>query len=82
MSDHYVLIHIKDRQHPLLERIKMTNLVKNLPSTLFVKVHRSYYVNMSHIVSRPSKYSLKMSNDTEITVSRSCIDNLDNKFLS
>ena len=81
-SDHYVLIHIRDRQQPLLERIKMTELVQKFPSTLFVKVHRSYYVNMDHIVSRPSKYLLKMSNDIEITVSRSCVDNLVGKFIS
>jgi hypothetical protein len=80
-SDHYVLIHVKDRQNPLLERIKMTDLVQKFPSTLFTKVHRSYCVNMNHIASRPSKYLLKMSNGAEVTITKTYVNNLGNKFL-
>lgn len=75
-SNNYVLIHIKTRTSPLLERIKMIELIKTFPSTTFIKTHRSYYVNKNHIIARPSKYRFKMSNGVYLNASRSCVGNL------
>ncbi len=80
-SDHYVLVHIKERKNPLLERTSMSKLMKAFPETNFVKIHRSFYINIHQIATRPSKYLLTMSNDIEVTISRSYVDNLGNKFL-
>lgn len=76
-SNNYVLIHIVDRETPLLERIKMIELIKDFPSNIFIKTHRSYYVNKNHIVARPSKYRFEMSNNTFLNASRSCVENLE-----
>lgn len=80
-SNNYVLIHTVDRQTPLLERIKMIELVKYFPDAFFVKIHRSYYINTNHIIARPSKYRVQMSNGTLLNASRSYVSNLGDKFL-
>lgn len=80
-SGHYVLIYVKDRENPLSERIKMADLIAYFPNTLFVKIHRSFYINVNHIVSRPSKYLIKMSNGQEVKASRNYVENLGEKFL-
>lgn len=76
-SNNYVLIHVVGRTRPLLERIKMIELVKEFPSSIFIKTHRSYYVNKNHIVARPSKYQFEMSTGISLSASRSCVDNLE-----
>jgi len=75
-SNNYVLIHIVGRPTPLLERIKMIELIKEFPSSIFIKAHRSYYVNKNHMVARPSKYRFEMSNGVLLNASRSCVENL------
>lgn len=80
-SNNYVLIHVEGRKNPLLERVKMKDLTEHFPSTLFVRIHRSYYVNVEHIVSRPSKYVIKMSNDMVLNVSRGHAEDLGDRFL-
>lgn len=80
-DNNYVLIHIKDRNTPLLERVKMIELVKQFPDTLFTKIHRSYYINTKHIVARPSKYLVEMSNGNQLKPSRSYVENLGDQFL-
>jgi len=81
-SGNYVLIHTSNKKTPLLERIKMVKLIPNFPSDIFVQAHRSYYVNLNQIVSRPTKYLIKMSNEIDVNVSRSYVDNLGDKFLT
>lgn len=76
-SNNYVLVHITGRSTPLLERIKMIELVKDFPSSLFIKTHHSYYVNKDHISARPSKYRFEMSNGTSLNASRSYVNNLE-----
>lgn len=80
-SNNYVLIHVEGRPNPLLERVKMKDLVEHFPSNLFVRIHRSYYINLNHIISRPSKYVVKMSNDIVLNVSRGYVDELGDRFL-
>ncbi len=80
-SNNYVLIHIAGRKIPLLERTKMIHLVQHFPETMFVRIHRSYYVNVNHIISRPSKYVVRMSNEKMLTASRNYVSNLGDKFM-
>ncbi|MGH1338400.1 MAG: LytTR family transcriptional regulator DNA-binding domain-containing protein [Aureispira sp.] len=75
-SNNYVLIHVLTRPTPLLERVKMIKLIEGFPSHLFIKTHRSYYVNKKHIVARPSKYKFELSNGIQLSASRSCVENL------
>lgn len=75
-SNNYVLIHVLERETPLLERVKMIKLIEGFPSHLFIKTHRSYYVNKKHIVARPSKYTFELSNGAQLNASRSCVENL------
>ncbi|MBL4706003.1 MAG: LytTR family transcriptional regulator [Flavobacteriales bacterium] len=80
-SNNYVLIHVNERKNPLLERVRMKDLIEGFPTSIFVRVHRSHHVNTNHIVSRPAKHRIIMSNKSEIKVSRSYVDNLGDKFL-
>lgn len=80
-SNNYVLIHVEERANPLLERVKLKELIEHFPSNMFVRIHRSYCINVDHIISRPSKYVVKMSNDMVLNVSRSYVDELGDKFL-
>lgn len=80
-SNNYVLIHVEGRPNPLLERVKLKDLIEQFPTNLFVRIHRSYCVNVNHIISRPSKYVLKMSNEVVLNVSRSYVDELGDLFL-
>lgn len=80
-DNNYVLIHTKDRETPLLERIKMIDLVKQFPDTMFTKIHRSYYINKKHVVARPSKYIVELSNGAVLKPSRSYVDNLEDILL-
>ena len=69
-NNNYVLIYVAGRDNPLLELIKMIELIEDFPGSMFIKIHRSFYVNLNHIVSRPSKYLVKMTN--EFTVDSDC----------
>lgn len=44
----YLKIHIKDSS-PLMVLMRMKNIAELLPHDTFVRIHRSYIVNMSHV---------------------------------
>lgn len=48
--DNYIKIHLQS-QHPLVVRMTMKLLQEKLPSTAFIRVHRSYIVPISRIES-------------------------------
>lgn len=66
-SDHvYVEVYMKERT--LLVRNSLKNLVDELPEKQFFQVHRSYAVNIDHVVSFGS--GIVFLDDKEIPVSR------------
>lgn len=45
----YVKIHLTDTPHPIVSLVSMKSLEETLPSATFVRVHRSYIVNLEHV---------------------------------
>lgn len=45
----YVKIYVDGEQHPIISMISMKTLEEQLPKDRFVRVHRSYFVNMQKI---------------------------------
>jgi len=47
----YVKIHLKDKPHPILSLMSMKGLEETLPSTKFIRIHRSYIIQKNKIDS-------------------------------
>ncbi len=47
----YVKIHLKDKPHPILSLMSMKGLEETLPSTNFIRIHRSFIVQKNKIDS-------------------------------
>lgn len=47
----YVKIHLADRPHPILSLMSMKGLEETLPSTRFIRIHRSFIIQKSKIDS-------------------------------
>jgi DNA-binding LytR/AlgR family response regulator len=47
----YVAIHVDDKEEPIPSLINMKRIMDYLPSPAFMRVHRSYIVNMKKIES-------------------------------
>ena len=47
----YVKIHLSDRPHPILSLMSMKGLEETLPSTKFIRIHRSFIIQKSKIDS-------------------------------
>lgn len=45
----YVKIHLKSDVHPIVTRANIKSLETQLPSSMFVRIHRSYIVSKKHI---------------------------------
>ncbi|PCH93050.1 MAG: hypothetical protein COB85_07550 [Bacteroidetes bacterium] len=69
----YVKLHLADEKD-ILERAKLKDFAKHLPKDKFIQVHRSYIVNLAHIVSL-NKENLKIGN-TFINISKNFYPNL------
>ena len=65
----YVRIHTKSKTYEIRETL--TGIAAKLDSALFVRVHRSFVVNLSHVLNVPTKDILsiaKLSNGMEVPV--------------
>lgn len=47
----YVKIHLKDKPHPILSLMSMKGLEDTLPSTKFIRIHRSFIIQKNKIDS-------------------------------
>ena len=47
----YVKIHLADRPHPILSLMSMKGLEETLPSTKFIRIHRSFIIQKNKIDS-------------------------------
>ena len=67
----YTIIHIKDKK-PILVSRPLLEYEKILNGTTFLRVHRTYLVNLQHITEyhRGEGGVLVMSNGTEVEISR------------
>ncbi len=75
----YVKVHLKSETKPLLSLTSLKALEEKLPSTKFMRVHRSFIVNLDQI-SAITKNSIQIDNNT-IPVSDQYKENF-NQFLS
>jgi hypothetical protein len=72
---HYLKFHLIKRSNPEVDRNQIKSIISSLPSK-FVKVHRSYVVNVDHIkIKQATKIFLK--DGSEIPVSRTFKSTLD-----
>lgn len=46
---HYVEYYLDDRKNPEMDRSTMLDVLKNLPSNSFVRIHKSYIVNIHRV---------------------------------
>jgi len=68
---HYVEYYLRNKNKPEIDRNSLTNAVKQLPETIFVRIHKSYIVNIYEIrIINSTKVML--DNGTWINLSRSC----------
>lgn len=71
-ADDYVKIHTADKYY--LKHQTMSNFEQQLPSRQFVRIHRSYLVNIQHIhkvdLYEKEQYCVILRNDTRLQVSR------------
>lgn len=71
--DYYVKIHVKNQFHLIRESMK--KLEFRLPSTQFIRIHKSSIINKAYIqqieTSSSSEYKVILSNKIELKVSRS-----------
>lgn len=72
-ADDYVKIHVKDKYY--LKHQTMSNFEQQLPPHQFVRIHRSYLVNLQHIhkvdLFEKEQYCVVLRNDARLPVSRS-----------
>lgn len=72
-ADDYVKIHVKDKYY--LKHQTMNNFEQQLPAHQFVRIHRSYLVNLQHIhkvdLFEKEQYCVVLRNDVRLPVSRS-----------
>lgn len=47
----YVKVYLKDKKNPLLSLTSMKNMEDLLPKEKFMRVHRSFIINLDHIDS-------------------------------
>ena len=47
----YVKIHLKDKSHPILSLMNMKGLEEELPSSKFIRIHRSFIIQKNKIES-------------------------------
>ncbi|MEO0897508.1 MAG: LytTR family DNA-binding domain-containing protein [Bacteroidota bacterium] len=68
----YVAIHTP--QHRILTLTSMTNMIKRLPAEMFMRVHKSYIIGLTHIsLIQHNRVFIK---DQEIPISNSYKENL------
>lgn len=72
-ADDYVKIHVKDKYY--LKHQTMSNFEQQLPVHQFVRIHRSYLVNLQHIhkvdLFEKEQYCVVLRNEARLPVSRS-----------
>ena len=63
----YIKIYLKDSSKPLVTRLSMKALEDELPTSLFIRIHKSYIISKNFITS-VKKSSVFLDNKTELPV--------------
>jgi len=79
-ADDYVKIHTKDKYY--LKHQTMNNYEQQLPPAQFVRIHRSYIINIQHIhkveLYEKDQYCVILRNDANLSISRNGYTRLKN----
>lgn len=76
---HTTCLHLVSGENREL-RISLNKLEQQLPSSIFIRSHQSYLVNMSYILS-VARYQLTLSTGLTLPISQSKYLNLQNSFI-
>lgn len=60
---HYVLFYPLDSLEPIQERITLKEVLETLPASLFIQIHKSYFVNIAHIRELSSTHVRTTTNE-------------------
>jgi DNA-binding LytR/AlgR family response regulator len=71
----YIKIHVSTSQRPIITRLSLKSIEEKLPSTRFVRVHKSFIVSLSKVTT--VKRNAVSIGDKEIPVSESYRDNVE-----
>jgi two-component system, LytTR family, response regulator len=66
----YIKIYLKDSSKPVVTRLSMKALEDELPTSLFIRIHKSYIISKNFITS-VKKSSVFLDNKTELPVGES-----------
>ena len=81
----YLRIYLKDYPRPLIVLLSMKKMEERLPSRTFMRVHRSYIINLK-MIQEISKNRISLGDDIEIPIGDSYRDQfnayINSKFLS
>ena len=58
----YVRIFLEDSDAPAVVLYSLKNLIEQLPSNRFMRIHRSYIISLEHI-AEASRTSVRLDND-------------------
>lgn len=68
----YIKIHLHDIQKPIVTRMNLKAIEDELPSVLFIRIHKSYIVSLSYLTA--IRKSSMFINDLELPVGESYRD--------
>ena len=81
----YLRIYLMDYPRPIIVLLSMKKMEERLPSHTFMRVHRSYIINLK-MIQEISKNRISLGNDTEIPIGDSYRDQfiayINSKFLT
>ena len=69
VDGHYLSFYIDDLTEPIIVRDSLKNIMDHLPFEFFMRVHRSYIINIAFI-KKLSHQSVILKNDCKIPLSR------------
>ena len=76
----YTIIHLtNNRTVKILRKLKQVDQL--LPNKNFIRIHRSYLINLKHIRKYYRKDAVEMSNGQKIPISRACKMSFIQKFI-
>lgn len=74
-SGHYIELYLNNESQPELDRNSLTKILIDLPDDRFIRIHKSYIVNMEYIKIINSK-ELMLTNGVWLNLSRTYKDKL------
>lgn len=66
---HYLSFYMDDLTEPILVRDSLKNIMDHLPFEIFMRVHRSYIINIAFI-QKLGHQSVILKNNTKVPLSR------------